>query len=91
MIKQLEYSESIRIPSDQKMARAALRLLGAFQAGTAILDVSSADIFADKVRRELLELYVQRERDKQSQMTDPVLLNRIERLQNVLKEYGRER
>ena len=36
MIKQLEYSESVRVPSDQKTAHAALRLLGAFEAGTAM-------------------------------------------------------
>ncbi len=36
MIKQFEYSESVGIPQDQKAARAALRLLGAFDAGTAL-------------------------------------------------------
>ena len=34
MIKQLEYSESVGPPRDQKTARGALRLLGAFIAGT---------------------------------------------------------
>ena len=36
MIKQLEYSESIGVPRDRKAAEAALRLLGAFEAGTAM-------------------------------------------------------
>ena len=36
MIKQLEYSESVGVPRDQKTAKAALRLLGAFEAGTAM-------------------------------------------------------
>ena len=34
MIKQLECSESVGVPRDQRTARAALRLLGAFDAGT---------------------------------------------------------
>ena len=36
MIKQLEYSESVGVPRDRKTASAALRLLGAFEAGTAM-------------------------------------------------------
>ncbi len=43
MIKQLEYSESIRVPRDANTARAALRLLGAFEAGTALYAATSAE------------------------------------------------
>jgi hypothetical protein len=43
MIEQLEYSESVGVPSDAKTARAALRLLGAFNAGTAIFAATSAE------------------------------------------------
>ena len=88
MIKQLQYSESVGPPSDQKTARGALRLLGAFEADTAILDVSSSDIFADKVRRELRELEAQVD-DRPNVTRDPALHNRIERLRGILKEYER--
>ena len=42
MIKQLEYSESVGVPRDQRTARAALRLLGAFEAGTAVAKAEPA-------------------------------------------------
>ena len=43
MIKQLEYSESVRVPRDLPTANAALRLLGAFNAGTALYAATSAE------------------------------------------------
>ncbi len=50
MIEQLEYSESVGVPRDQRTARAALRLLGAFEAGTALRPGTSEERRQDAER-----------------------------------------
>jgi hypothetical protein len=50
MIKQLEHSESVGVPRDQKTAHAVLRLLGAFEAGTALRPGTADERRADADR-----------------------------------------
>ena len=89
MIKQLEYSQSVGPPSDQKTARGALRLLGGFLAGANGVPITDRERFVDEVRRELVGLEGKQKCDEHARSYDPVMENRIAKLRALLAEYER--
>ncbi len=87
MIKQLEYSESVGPPRDQKTARGALRLLGGILAGANGVPVTDRERFVDEVRRELVDLEGKLKCDEHAGFRDPVMEQRIAKLRALLAEY----
>ena len=79
MIRQIENSNSIKIPRDQKTARAALRLLGADLAGTAVTAATKADHFMDACRDEIRKL--------RASYVDPAAQEKIAKMERIIEEY----
>ena len=86
VIKQIENSTSLRLPRDHKVARAALRLLGADLAGTAVTVATSADHFLDACRDEIRKL-------RSASDVDPAAQEKTAKLERIIEEYenGRKR
>jgi hypothetical protein len=88
MIHLLQRSTSIRIPNDPKTARAALRLLGAFEAGTAFRLPTKQEKAADAMRTELIAREGMHDQDRETGKVDTANVARIEALKKTLAEGG---
>lgn len=84
MIELLQRSTSIRIPTDQKVAHAALRFLGACLAGTAGRLATDDEKLIDKARAELFRLEAALSGDDKH---DPIILKRIAAMHALIREY----
>lgn len=86
MMKLLERSTSIRIPTDPKTARAALRLLGAFDAGTAFRLPTREEKALDAMRSELLAREGMSDADREIGRHDEINVARIAALKKAIAE-----